>query len=60
MDCDALAGEAFDVGWYMFHAIGKFLSSGAQEYPLGETCNVKTDCNDLPPTPPERDNPGGG
>jgi hypothetical protein len=59
MDCDALVGEAFDVGWYMFHTIGGFLRNGGQEYPLLDKCNVKTDCNDLPPTPPERDNPPG-
>jgi hypothetical protein len=60
MDCDALVGEAFDVGWYMFHTIGGFLRDGSEEYPLLDKCNVKTDCNDLPPTPAMRDNPAGG
>lgn len=58
MDCDMLVGETFDVGWYMFHMIGGFLRNGGQGYPILETCNVKQDCNDLPPTPAERDDPG--
>lgn len=57
-DCDALVGQVFDVGWYMFHTIGGYLANEGQVYPLLDTCNVKQDCNDIPPTPPARDNPG--
>ncbi len=59
-DCDALVGEAYDVGWYMFHTIGGYFKSDAQVYPLLDKCNVKEACNDLPPTPAPRLNPEDG
>lgn len=59
-DCDAIVGDAFDVGWYMFHTIGGYFKTGAQEYPLLDKCNVKEACNNLPPTPPPRADPTAG
>jgi hypothetical protein len=60
MDCDALVGEAYDVGWYMFHMLGGFLSNQGQFYPIGDKCNTKDMCNDLPPTPADRPDPSAG
>lgn len=59
-DCDALLGEAFDVGWYMFHTLGGFLINEGRVYPLAESCNTKQACNDLPPTPAARPDPSAG
>ena len=52
-DCDLLEGETFDVGWYMFHTFGRFLTH-PDESPFGEKCNTKAQCNDIPATPAER------
>ena len=48
-------GQVFDVGWYMFHVIGRFLKNDAQVLPFQDGCNTKASCNDIPPTPPARD-----
>lgn len=55
MDCDELIGPTFDVGWYMFHSIGRFLGSGGTLYPFQDGCNTLDACNDLADTPPARD-----
>ncbi|MCB9568978.1 MAG: hypothetical protein H6710_17475 [Myxococcales bacterium] len=60
MDCGALVGETFDVGWYMFHMIGGFMRDRGAEYPILERCNFKEECNDLPPTPADRADPAAG
>lgn len=54
-DCDTLVGEVFDVGWYMFHTFGSFIKYHAQRNPLGEKCNTREQCNEIPPIPPVRD-----
>lgn len=54
-DCETQwIGETFDVGWYMFHAMGSFILDG-QSSPFGDKCNMRSQCNDLPPPPDERD-----
>lgn len=55
MDCDELVGPTFDVGWYMFHSIGRFLGSGGTLYPFQDGCNTLESCNDLPEAPAARD-----
>lgn len=52
-ECDALEGETFDVGWYMFHSFGSFITK-PDVSPFGDKCNTKEQCNDIPPTPAER------
>ena len=47
-------GQTYDVGWAMFHMLGTFLTQPTT-HPLQPRCWTKESCNDLPPTPEERD-----
>jgi hypothetical protein len=49
---EQIVGEVYDVGWYMFHAMGAYFTGGEV---FGGRCYTKQSCNNLPPTPPPRD-----
>ena len=53
-DDDAIVGETFDIGWFMFHTFGKFLKN-ANEVPYAYGCVAKDPCNEIPPVPAPRD-----
>ena len=52
-DIDAIVGNTFDIGWFMFHTFGNFLKNAdASPYALG--CVSKYPCNDIGEVPPAR------
>jgi hypothetical protein len=54
-ECTAslIIGEAYDVGWDMFHTMGSFFLGKTD--PFGGQCNSKQVCNDVKDTPPVRE-----
>jgi hypothetical protein len=54
--CDEqeIVGKVYDVGWFMFHAFGRFLKSGGREYPFFPGCFTRDACSNLPPAPESR------
>lgn len=50
---EAIVGNTYDVGWFMFHTFGKFLRS-ATEAPWAIGCFAKDPCNDIPAVPEPR------
>lgn len=51
---DDVIGQTYDVGWAMFHMMGTFMLH-PDTNPIQSRCWSKEACNDLPPTPEERD-----
>jgi hypothetical protein len=49
-----IVGKVHDIGWYMFHAFGRFLGSNGREYPFFPGCNTRQACSNLPPIPEPR------
>ena len=50
---DLWRGNVFDVGWFMFHTIGAFVTNPTSS-PIGINCNTREQCNALAPPPDER------
>ena len=46
-------GVVYDVGWYMMHTIGAFVTEPTQS-PLGDKCNTRDQCGNIPEPPPAR------
>lgn len=53
-DADAITGEIYDVGWFMFHTFGKFLLNPDEE-PWALGCYEKDPCNAIPTKPTPRE-----
>ena len=50
---EAIVGEVYDVGWFMFHTFGKFLRN-LDEAPWAIGCFDKDPCNAIPAVPAVR------
>jgi hypothetical protein len=45
--------QAFDIGWYMFNMIGRYVKSGGTAI-SDDLCQARDNCPDRPPEPPAR------
>jgi hypothetical protein len=52
-DCGCDAEQTFDIGFFMFHMLGRYMSSGGSEMTT-DLCMSRDDCDWLRPPPPRR------